>query len=154
MLTNNVPQMEVNLDFSLKILFEPEFGIKDVDLLETISTGVFGRTRLVRSLKDKRYYALKIMKKVRIVNQNQMTHVQNEIKILARLRCPFVVDLHAVFQDENSVYLLLQYVPGGELFSYLRRDKRFDVPLVQFYAVEVACALFQLHKMSIIYRDL
>ncbi|RYH05349.1 hypothetical protein EON65_44970 [archaeon] len=115
---------------------------------------MFGRTRLVRSLKDKKYYALKIMKKVRIVNQNQMTHVQNEIKILARLRCPFVVELHAVFQDENSVYLLLQYVPGGELFSYLRRDKKFDTPLVQFYAVEVACALYQLHKMSIIYRDL
>lgn len=123
-------------------------------LQETLSTGVFGRTRLVRSLKDKQYYMLKIMKKVRIVGQNQLSHVQNEVKILSRLRCPFIVELRAVFQDENSLYLLFNYVPGGELFSYLRRERKLDNALCQFYTVEVACALFHMHKMSIIYRDL
>jgi protein kinase X len=94
------------------------------------------------------------LKKVRIVANHQLPHVQNEIQILSRLRCDFVIELRAVFQDENSLYLLLDYVPGGELFSYLRRDKKFDTALSQFYAVEVACAFFHLHKMNIIYRDL
>mmetsp|Transcript_23820 Transcript_23820/g.26076 ORF Transcript_23820/g.26076 Transcript_23820/m.26076 type:complete len:360 (-) Transcript_23820:73-1152(-) len=145
---------EVNVDFTLKVIFGAEFGIKDVDLLETISTGVFGRTRLVRSLKDKRYFALKIMKKARIVKQAQLPHVQNEIKILSRIRCPFVVELRAVFQDENTLYLLLDYIPGGELFSHLRRDRRFELPIYQFYSVEIACALHHMHKLGIVYRDL
>jgi len=135
-------------------VIEPEFSIKDLDLLETLSTGVFGRTRLVRSLKDKKYFMLKIMKKVRIVAQNQLHHVQNEVKILSRLRCPFIVELKAVFQDENSLYLMFDYVSGGELFSYLRRDRKFDSALCQFFTVEVSCALFHMHKMNIIYRDL
>lgn len=97
---------------------------------------------------------LKVMKKVRIVSQNQLQHVQNEVKILSRLRCPFVIELRAVFQDENSLYLLLDYLPGGELFSYLRRERKFDHALCQFYTVEIACALYHLHKMNILYRDL
>jgi serine/threonine protein kinase len=146
--------VEINFDFSLKTLFAPEFGIKDLDLLETIGTGVFGRTRIVRSLKDRNFYALKIMKKVRIVKQGQLHHVQNEIKILSRLRCPFVQELRGVFQDENSLYLVLEFIPGGELFSHLRRSRVFDLPVYQFVAVEIACALYHMHKMTIIYRDL
>lgn len=121
---------------------------------ETVSTGVFGRTRLVRSLKDRNFYALKIMKKARIVKQGQLTHVQNEIKIMSRLRCPFVQELKGVFQDENSLYLVLEFIPGGELFSYLRRSRVLDLPVYQFVAVEVACALHHMHKMTIVYRDI
>jgi serine/threonine protein kinase len=94
------------------------------------------------------------MKKARVVKQGQLHHVQNEIKIMSRLRCPFVAELHAVFQDENSVYLLLDYVPGGELFSHLRANKKFDVPVAQFYAMEVACALHHMHQTFVLYRDL
>jgi serine/threonine protein kinase len=168
-----VVPFEVNIDFSLKILFGADFGMKDLDLLvrlcfilvttfeptniepqETLSTGVFGRTRLVRSLRDKHFYALKIMKKARIVKQGQLQHVQNEIKIMSRLRCNFVVELRAVFQDESSVYMMMDYIPGGELFSHLRRDKRFQLPVAQFFAVEIACALHHMHKCFVLYRDL
>lgn len=94
------------------------------------------------------------MKKARIVKQEQLMHVQNEIKIMSRLRCPFIQELKAVFQDENSVYLLLEFIPGGEVFSHLRKSRVFDLPVYQFITVEIACALFHMHKMTIIYRDL
>lgn len=154
MIRSTAAEIDVNLDFSLKILFGYEFGLKDLDLLETLSTGIFGRTRLVRSLKDKQYYALKIMKKSRIVKMDQLEHVQNEVRILSRIRCPFVIDMKALFQDENSVYLLYGYISGGELYSHLRRNKVLDIASYQFYGVEVACALHHLHRLNIVYRDL
>ncbi len=147
-------EIESDKNFSIKPLFDVNFGIANIDLLETLGTGVFGRVRLVKSLLDKKYYALKIMKKFRIVQNKQMEHVQNEIKILSRLRSPFVAELYAVFQDDNTVFLLLEFIPGGELFSYLRKQVKFDITLYQFYTVEVACALNHLHEFQIAYRDI
>jgi serine/threonine protein kinase len=94
------------------------------------------------------------MKKARIVKQKQLSHVQNEIRILSRLRCPFVNELRAVFQDENSLYLMMDYIAGGELYSHIRREKKLDLPVYQFFAVEIACALYHLHKLKIVFRDL
>eukprot|EP01032_Pedospumella_encystans_P019932 gene19932-22657_t len=131
-----------------------DFGLTDLDVMETICTGIFGRTRLVKNLRDKHYYTLKIMKKARIVKQQQLPHVQNEVMILSRVRCPFVIEMKALFQDENSVYMLQEYIPGGELYSHLRRSKAFDLSAYQFYTVEIACALHHLHQLKIVYRDL
>lgn len=147
-------KIDLNKDFSLKILFGGEFGVKDLDILETLNTGLFGRTRLVKSLKDKKYYSLKVLKKGKIVKQNQLGHVQNELKIMSRLRCPFASDMKAVFQDESCVYMLYDYIPGGELFSHLRKAVRYELEVYQFYAMEIACALDYLHSLDIIYRDL
>lgn len=121
---------------------------------ETINTGIFGRTRLVKNLRDKTYYTLKIMKKARIVKMQQLAHVQNEVTILSRARCSYMIEMKALFQDENSVYILQEYIPGGELYSHLRRSKAFELSLYQFYSVEVACALHHLHLLKIVYRDL
>ena len=93
------------------------------------------------------------MKKSRIVRFKQLEHIQNEVRLLSRIRCGFVNNLFAVFQDDNSLYLLLEYVHGGELFSYIRRQGKLDLILYQFYAVEIACALHYLHSLKIAYRD-
>jgi serine/threonine protein kinase len=94
------------------------------------------------------------MKKARIVKAQQLSHVQNEVSILSRARCTFMVEMKALFQDENSVYMMTEYIPGGELYSHLRRSKFFELSMYQFYTVEVACALNHLHKLKIVYRDL
>jgi protein kinase X len=94
------------------------------------------------------------MKKSRIVKLKQLEHVQNEIQILSRTRSIFIVNLKAVFQDDNSVYLLSEYIPGGELFSHLRRRHKFDFAICQFFSVEVVCALEYLHSLEIVFRDL
>lgn len=94
------------------------------------------------------------MKKARIVKLQQLPHVQNEVSILSRARCSFIIEMKALFQDENSVYMLQEYIPGGELYSHLRRSKCFELQIYQFYTVELACALNHLHKLKIVYRDL
>ena len=94
------------------------------------------------------------MKKARIVKLQQLSHIQNEITILSRARCSYIIEMKALFQDENSVYILQEYIPGGELYSHLRRNKTFELSIYQFYSVEIACALHHLHKLNIVYRDL
>jgi hypothetical protein len=80
-------QMGTNLDFSLKILFGNDFGLIDLDILETLSTGMFGRTRLVKSLKDRKFYSLKIMKKARVVKMGQLKHIQSEAMPVCLYAC-------------------------------------------------------------------
>jgi serine/threonine protein kinase len=150
---NKLVDIELSRDFTLKPLFSADFGLKNLDLLETLGTGTFGRVRCVRNIADKKYYALKMMKKSRIVKYKQLDHIQNEVRILSRIRCGFVVNLHAVFQDDNSLYMMLDYIPGGELFSYIRKMERLEPILYQFYACELVCALHYLHSLNIAYRD-
>ena len=146
--------VEVNRDLSIKTLFPQEFGIVDLDLLETVGTGTFGRIRLVKSISDKKFYALKVMKKVRIVKLKQLIHIQNELRILATVRCDFIPELNAFFQDDSSIYMLMEFVPGGELFSHLRRQEFFELAQYQFYAVELAVVIHYLHELNIAYRDI
>ena len=141
-------------DFSLKTLFPPEFGLNDLELLETIGTGSFGRVRLVKHLGDKNYYALKIMKKARIVKLRQLEHIQNEVKILSRLRCDFAANLNGVFQDDQNLYLCFDYIPGGELFSHLRKAQKFEERVAKFYAAEISSALNTMHSLYICHRDI
>lgn len=144
-----------NSDFSLKCeLFAPDFGADSLEFLETISMSDVSRTRLVKCRIDSKYYALKSSKKYALVSTNQTQHALNEVQILSRLRCCFVPELYSVFQDENTLFLLLEYVPGGELFSHLRRRGVFDFAMYQFYATEIACALKYLHNLNILYRGL
>lgn len=74
--------------------------------------------------------------------------------ILSRLRCEFVVEFHAMFQDDNTVYLLTEFIPGGELFSHLRKSEKFSPEVAKFYAIEIASAIRCLHHLNIAYRDI
>ncbi len=146
--------IEVNRDLSVKALYPQEFGLTDLDLLETVGTGTFGRIRLVKHITEKTYFALKMMKKARIGRLKQLHHIKSELKIMATVRCDFMPELYAFFQDDNSIYMMMTYIPGGELFSHLRRQEFFDLPQYQFYAIELACALHTLHELNIAYRDI
>ena len=141
-------------DFSLKRIKGPEYSINDFDLLETIGTGTMSRVRLVRDIETTGFYAMKMMKKHKIVHHNQVRHVLDEVLILSHLRCKLVVELYAMFQDENNVYIVMEYAPGGELFTHLRRERKFTTDRAKFYAVEVAGALRVMHAVNVLYRDI
>ncbi|GAA6016733.1 hypothetical protein JCM10207_000163 [Rhodosporidiobolus poonsookiae] len=135
----------------------------DFDLLETLGTGTFGRVLLARLRPDPRkrpgqtqphFFAMKVLEKNTIVRLRQVEHVNSERATLAHIRHPFVVNLFCTFQDESNLYLLLEYVQGGELFSHLRRAGRFSADVARFYAANLVLALEHLHKHDIIYRDL
>ncbi len=89
--------------------------------------GSFGRVRISKNKKTKQYVALKIMKKMEIIKSKQTDHIMNEIKILAMINHPFIINFDGFSQDDKYLYLSLELVNGGELFTYLRGIGRFTV---------------------------
>jgi len=89
-----------------------------------------------------------------IIRLKQVDHIKSEVRILTSISHPYIVNLLGHLQDERRMYLLFEYVPGGELFSYLRRESRFPNDQARFYAAEIALAFEYLHSMNIVYRDL
>ena len=89
--------------------------------------GSFGRVRIAKDKKKGSYIALKIMKKVEIMKSKQTDHIMNEIKILAQIDHPFIISFDGFAQDERYLYLALELINGGELFTYLRGVGRFPV---------------------------
>jgi len=120
----------------------------------TLGTGSFGRVRLVQWLQDNEFYALKILKKSEVIYLKQVDHVKTEKKILEEISHPFVVNLIGSAMDDLNLYLLLEYVIGGEFFSHLRKAGRFPNDTSRFYGAEVASVFDHLHQKTIIYRDL
>ncbi|KAF9923720.1 camp-dependent protein kinase catalytic subunit [Linnemannia zychae] len=130
------------------------FQLADFTMNRTIGTGSCGRVHLVQSIYNSRFYALKVLKKKQIVQSNQVEHVNEEKRILEQIRHPFLVKTWGTFQDHTNLYIVMDYVVGGELFSVLRRMQRFSNSVAKFYACQVLLALEYLHGNNIIYRDL
>lgn len=106
---------------------------------------------------DSQFHALKILRKTEVIKLKQIDHVRHERAILADVAGhPFITTLQASFSDRDSLYMLLDYVPGGELFTYLRKFRRFDEPTARFYAAEIVLVLEFLHEEQggVAYRDL
>ena len=100
------------------------------------------------------FFALKMMKKSEVVRLKQVEHIKNEKAILGDVSHPFIVVMYAAFQDERNLYMLLDYVIGGELFTHLRRANKFKNEHTRFYAAQIVMALQYLHLKYIVYRDL
>lgn len=127
---------------------------KEYDILTTLGTGTFGRVVLTRHKENKDYFALKMMRITEVIRLKQIEHVKNEKEILAQISHPFIVNMMWAYHDNTYLYMLLEFVPGGELFSYLRNYGRFNNTWSNFYACEIVCALEYLHGKNIVYRDL
>ncbi|KAJ1834430.1 cAMP-dependent protein kinase catalytic subunit [Coemansia sp. RSA 2711] len=118
-----------------------------------VGTGTFGRVFLCQSKLTQRFFAMKVLRKSQVVKLKQVEHINNEKNILEVSRHPFIVQLECTMQNERNLYMLMEYVPGGELFSHLRRAGRFPDDVARFYAAEIVLALDYLHSMKIIWRD-
>ncbi|XP_068252952.1 cGMP-dependent protein kinase 1-like [Nyctibius grandis] len=117
-----------------------------------LGTGGFGRVELVRC--RGRLFALKRIRKAWVVRTRQQEHVRTERRVLAGSTCPFVVGLFGTFRDGQHVYLLLEFCPGGELWTKLREVRCFEEPLAVFCCACVVEALEYLHGRGVVYRDL
>jgi serine/threonine protein kinase len=122
--------------------------------LDTIGTGTFGKVKLCRHVATERVYCLKVLSKERIVRLKQQEHVKNEKWVLTVTQHPFIVRLHATFQDATYLYFLMEFVSGGELFTCIRRAARLSNRVAQFYTAEIVLALTYLHSCNIVHRDL
>ena len=92
-----------------------------------LNPGSFGRVRIAKNKKSGVYVALKIMKKMDIIKSKQADHIMNEIKILAMISHPFIITFEGFCQDDKYLYLSLELVNGGEMFTYLRGIGKFHL---------------------------
>ncbi|KAI9811794.1 MAG: serine/threonine protein kinase, AGC [Thelocarpon impressellum] len=154
---------QIAQDPTVKALGASSKGLQlsDFELLRTLGTGTFARvwlTRLARPSQEERdkVFALKVLRKADIIRLKQVQHVRNEREVLAAVAGhPFITTMVTSFADRDCLYMLLDYCPGGEVFSYLRRAKRFDVPTAQFYGAEIVLILEFLHgSQGVAYRDM
>jgi len=133
-------------------------GPADFELRKVLGKGGYGKVFQVRKLtgEDKnKIYAMKVLKKATIVrNQKDTAHTKAERNILEDVKHPFIVDLIYAFQTKGKLYLILEYLSGGELFMHLEREGIFLEDHACFYVAEITLALEHLHRQGIIYRDL
>ena len=128
--------------------------LKDFEFRNTLGTGSFGRVRLAKHIPSGKVCAVKILKKSEIIRLKQVEHIIAEKAILASIDHPFIVNLWGYFQDTRYLYLIQEFVVGGEFFTHLRRAGRFNNDSSCFYAAQIVSIFQYLHSKDIVYRDL
>eukprot|EP00795_Rhopilema_esculentum_P012800 gene12800-3538_t len=129
-------------------------GISDFELLKPISKGAFGHVYLVRRKGTDKIFAMKAMKKTDVLNKNMVEQVVAERNALAVTKSPFVVQLFYSFQSKNNLFLVMEYLIGGDCKSLLHNLGYFDEEMARLYIAEVTLALEYLHKHDIVHRDI
>ena len=123
-------------------------------VLQQIGKGSFGEVFLVKKAQSSELYAMKVLQKDKVIAQNLILYAMTERNILSQMHHPFMVSLHFAFQTSDKLFLVLDYLPGGDLASHLRMEKKFSESRARLYLCEILLALEELHRHDIIFRDL
>eukprot|EP00658_Telonema_sp_P-2_P006827 TRINITY_DN12576_c0_g1_i1.p1 TRINITY_DN12576_c0_g1~~TRINITY_DN12576_c0_g1_i1.p1 ORF type:complete len:450 (-),score=126.75 TRINITY_DN12576_c0_g1_i1:22-1371(-) len=124
------------------------------EMVDIIGRGAFGVVLLCRKKDDGQVFAMKKLKKSRMLDKHQVLHCRAERNILASADNPWVVKLHHSFQDHEFLYLVMEYLPGGDTMELLMKEDTFPNDWVQFYIAETVQAVNTVHSMDYIHRDL
>lgn len=125
---------------------------RDFSFIASLGRGAYGRVNLVRETATGRICAMKILKKSKMLSQHADFWAEREI--MARSTSPWLVRLFYAFQDLNSLYMVMEYLPGGTLVSWMDEVEVISETVCRFYAAEIVLALADLHAMGFIHRDL
>ncbi|KAI2636940.1 hypothetical protein GGS26DRAFT_462108 [Hypomontagnella submonticulosa] len=131
-------------------------GLDHFNFLAVLGKGNFGKVMLAETKKSRRLYAIKVLKKEFIIENDEVESIRSEKRVFLianRERHPFLTNLHACFQTETRVYFVMEYISGGDLMLHIQRGQ-FGTKRAQFYAAEVCLALKYFHENGVIYRDL
>mmetsp|Transcript_81445 Transcript_81445/g.230790 ORF Transcript_81445/g.230790 Transcript_81445/m.230790 type:complete len:320 (-) Transcript_81445:125-1084(-) len=128
--------------------------LADFEMIRTLGCGSFGRVKLSKYKKDGKHYAVKFMKKHEIIKLKQVDHINNEKRLMSQIDYPFVVNMMGYAKDEHYVYIVMEIISGGELFTHLRRARKFTDDQSKFYAAQTGAAFAHIHGKNIIHRDL
>jgi serine/threonine protein kinase len=129
-------------------------GPMDFEILQVLGKGSFGEVFLVRKRDQMQLYAMKVLRKDKIMGHNLIKYAKTERDVLSYVKHPFIVSLNYAFQTPEKLFLILDYCSGGDLGFQISREKKFDEFRARIYVCEVLLALEELHKRDIIYRDL
>uniref|UniRef100_A0A7N6B8T8 non-specific serine/threonine protein kinase n=1 Tax=Anabas testudineus TaxID=64144 RepID=A0A7N6B8T8_ANATE len=125
---------------------------EDFDRVKVIGRGAFGEVQLVRHKASQKVYAMKLLSKFEMIKRSDSAFFWEERDIMAFANSPWVVQLCCAFQDEHYLYMVMEYMPGGDLVNL---TSTYDVPekWAKFYTAEVVMALDAIHSMGFIHRD-
>ena len=117
------PQQQPQQQITQTRTTKGKYTLADFEILRTLGTGSFGRVHLVQSRHNQRFYAVKVLKKQQVVKMKQVEHTNDERKMLQEVKHPFLITLWGTFQDSKNLYMVMDFVEGGELFSLLRKTQ-------------------------------
>ncbi|EHL01252.1 putative Serine/threonine-protein kinase cot-1 [Glarea lozoyensis 74030] len=120
--------------------------------LKIIGKGAFGEVKLVQKKQDGKVYAMKSLIKSEMFKKDQLAHVRAERDILAESDSPWVVKLYTTFQDSDFLYMLMEFLPGGDLMTMLIKYEIFSEDITRFYIAEIVLAIEAVHKYGYIHR--
>ncbi|KAK8854506.1 hypothetical protein IAR55_003245 [Kwoniella newhampshirensis] len=129
-------------------------GLEDFRTVKVIGKGAFGEVRLTQKVDTGKIYAMKTLKKNEMFKKDQLAHVRAERDVLAESNSPWVVQLYYSFQDTQYLYLVMEFLPGGDLMTMLIKYDTFSEDVTKFYMAECILAIEAVHNLGFIHRDI
>ena len=126
----------------------------DFTPIKLIGKGSYGSVFLVRFKKNNKLYAMKVLSKSLLRSQNQENNTKSERNLMVQINCPFIVNIKFAFQNESKLFLVQEFLQGGDLFFHIHTNPRFSNEKAKFYIIELVLAIEFLHKHNMLYRDL
>lgn len=132
-----------------------QYSLDDFELIRVIGRGSYAKVLMVELKRTKRIYAMKVIKKTLVTDDEDIDWVQTEKHVFETAsNHPFLVGLHSCFQTPSRLFFVIEFVRGGDLMFHMQRQRRLPEEHARFYASEICLALNFLHEKGIIYRDL
>ena len=128
--------------------------IREYESLKIIGRGAFGEVHVCREIKTGKIYAVKKIKKDVLLKKNQIIHIRSEQQFMSKVKSPWIVDLKASFQEDDYLYLIMEFCQGGDFMNLLIKKDILTEEEARFYTAELILAVESIHKLDCIHRDI